>query len=97
MKGFTLIEMLLTLMLAMMLSTACILGLQYWQMHTEALVQVSQIKQDIAHAQSLARYYHQNINLCGSSDGRHCDGDWGQGDCLLRKMAMNRTYCYSII
>jgi type IV fimbrial biogenesis protein FimT len=78
-KGFTLVEVLLTLALILILAGLAVPSYQALVAKNRASAQVNQLISAINLARSEAVRRHQVITLCKSEDGKTCGGEWSQG------------------
>ncbi|OGT52088.1 MAG: hypothetical protein A3F17_08290 [Gammaproteobacteria bacterium RIFCSPHIGHO2_12_FULL_41_15] len=75
-KGFTLFEVLVSLAIAVALLIAIRPAVsQVWQ-HWQIEQTSNALEQAWQTARVIAVQKNETVTLCGSSDGKHCDGDW---------------------
>ena len=79
MNGFTLLELLASLLIIALLSSGMMVGVGYWQMHSQQQVQIHTLQQDILVAEQAARRYQTAVTLCPISANKVCGDDWSKG------------------
>lgn len=91
-RGFTLIEMLLALSIALILFSLAVPALQpLWRRH-QLDVKVNRVIASLRYARYYAIRSGQLSYVCGSSEGKLCDGAWAKG--LLVKDGNDRVIRY---
>lgn len=79
MKGYTLLECLLTLMLTMLLLTMGVTAYQHLIASNKTTVYLNQIVTTIYYARSEALKQHLPVTICKSNNSQQCNGNWQDG------------------
>jgi prepilin-type N-terminal cleavage/methylation domain-containing protein len=74
-QGFNLLELIIVITIMIGIGGAALCGLSYLHNNNQRHLQITALTQDIATTQQIARSYHHSTILCGSKNGKHCDGD----------------------
>lgn len=83
MKGFTFFELLLAMSLGLILLLCAVPSYHYLLARNKTATTVNHVVAALHSARNEAVSQSQIVVFCGSSDGRHCDGQWQAGQLLL--------------
>lgn len=78
-QGFSLVELLVTLLIAMLLLTLAIPAYRYLLTENTAAAKINDLVAAINYARNQAVYRHTIVTLCSSMDGKSCSGQWNNG------------------
>lgn len=78
-KGFTLLELLVTLTIAALLLGYALPGWTALMKKSQVSESVRQLTQAIQLARNSALAHHRMVTVCPSADGLHCGSGWGGG------------------
>lgn len=78
-RGFTLIELMITVAIAAVLMGVVLPGLSGLVYRTQTSTATNELSAQLALARSEAVSRGRTAAVCGSSDGYACDGQWAQG------------------
>lgn len=78
-RGFSLVELLVTLLIAMLLLTLAVPAYRYLLTENTAVAKVNELVAAINYARNQAIYRHTIVTLCSSMDGKGCSGQWSNG------------------
>lgn len=82
-RAFSLVECIVVITLILTLSLLSLpIVPSWWQRHRLGLV-VSHLHRSISFARTWAVLHQTDLVLCGSADGKRCDGDWSSGWLIL--------------
>lgn len=77
--GFSLVEILVVVSLLALAAGIAIPSFGNLIDHNRALALADQLQSQLAHARALSASRNHDVEICGSSNGDHCDGGWDRG------------------
>jgi type IV fimbrial biogenesis protein FimT len=78
-RGFSLAELLLVVALLAIAAGIALPGIGSLVDRSRTLVLADLLQRQLAHARALSVIRNRDVELCGSSDGERCDGNWRRG------------------
>ncbi len=91
-NGFTIIELLITIVIAGILLVATIPTMRHLITANRATAQVDHIVAALQYARSEAIKLGKTVKYCGSSDHINCDGKWNQGQIIATNNEIIRVF-----
>ncbi len=78
-RGFSLVELLVVILLLALVATIAVPSYGALVERNRALALADQLQSQLAHARFVSVVRNRDVEVCGSSDGRRCDGSWNSG------------------
>lgn len=95
-RGFSLIEILVVVTLLALTVGMAVPSLSNLIDRNRALALADQLQSQLAHARALSVSRNRDVEICGSSDGEHCDGGWDRG-WLLRFQGETQPFSRNVL
>ncbi len=81
-RGMTFLELLIALSLLLIFISLTMPAWQIFLSPARLLVLINRLAVAICFARSEAIERHGLVTFCGNSDGKHCDGQWSEGQII---------------